>query len=201
MDLPRQSGATEDNDLNDQLVYHSLLTAQGPDELQAELNAALLGYYNDLAIWKSCGYPVPDAEQIVSVDRLLYMYMDKSTADVCMWRRCLVHNSSNCAARVTSLPPYLANVASTEVCGKLNSIIDGSSELRGPELTRNDYFVALLPSQCFEKTGELSVVTVDGGSLAFDVSTRQRQPNDPDEKYFRYEEVICAGPSLFGATM
>lgn len=144
---------------------------------------------------------MPEAEQIVSVDRLLYMYMDESTADVCMWRRCLVHNGSNYAARVTSLPPYLANVKSTEVCGKLNSIIDGSSEPRDPKLACNDYFVALLPSQCFEKTGGLSVCTVDGGPLAFDVFTRQRQPNDPDENYFRYEEVICAGRSLFGATM
>ena len=82
MDWACQSNTTED-ELNALLAALSFLTADGSDELEAELNAALLYYYEDLALWAACGYTAPAVEQ-VSGDRLLYMYMDRSTADWCM---------------------------------------------------------------------------------------------------------------------
>lgn len=102
MDQARQSRTTED-ELNDQLADLFLLTTQGPDELQVELKAALLSYYDDLACWKSCGYTVPDAEQIVSVDRLLYMYMDRSTVKI----------TGSIDANLTCMPAGRSEITST----------------------------------------------------------------------------------------
>nr|WML69203.1 ORF14 [Agrobacterium sp.] [Nicotiana noctiflora] len=177
------------DELNPHFEALSLVTVLGPD-VRAVLEAALLDYRDDLNLWKSCGYPVPDLDQTVTVDKLLYMYMDGSTADWCMWRRCLVYNSSNSAAKVTSLPPYLAGVTSTEAFEKLNSTIDGSAARGSLEPACYNYFVALLPSNCFEKTGELLVRTVDGQCMPFDVFTMQHQPQDPSETFFKYEEVV-----------
>lgn len=179
-------------ELNHQFEALSLVTVLGPD-----VKAALLDYRGDLDLWKSCGYPVLDLDQTVTVDKLLYMYMDRSTADWCMWRRCLVCNSSNSAAKVTSLPPYLAGVTSAEAFEKLNSIVDGGAAPGSLEPACYNYFVAFLPGNCFEKTGELSVRTVDGECMPFDVFTRQHQPQDPSEKVFKYEEIVCAGKSIF----
>ncbi|WJK78366.1 hypothetical protein QOV31_005251 (plasmid) [Agrobacterium fabrum] len=172
----------------------SLITVLGPD-VKAELEAELRDYCEDLDFWKSHGLPVADLDQTVTVDKLLYMYMDRATADLCVKNRCLVCNSGNSAAKVTSLPPYLAGVTSAEAYEKLNSIVDGSvaPQSRGPPC----YFVAFLPSSCFEKTSEISVRTVDGECGPFDVFTRQRQPQDQSDMFFKYEGVVCAGKSVF----
>ncbi|GAJ95530.1 RolB family protein [Rhizobium rhizogenes] len=182
------------DELEHQLQTISLITVLGLD-VKAELEAALLDYRDDLDIWKSHGYPVADLDQTVTVDKLLYMYMDAATADWCVKNRCLPFNSSNSAAKVTSLPPYLAGVTSAEACEKLNSIADGSAapQSRGPPC----YFVAFPPSSCFEKNGEISVRTVGGECNAFDVFTRQRQPQDQSDMFFKYEEIVCAGKSVF----
>ncbi|NTF72662.1 RolB family protein [Rhizobium rhizogenes] len=182
------------DELERQLQAISLITVLGPD-VKAELEAALVDYRDDIDIWKSFGYPVQDLDQTVTVDKLLYMYIDQSTADWCVKNRCLVCNSSNLAAKVTSLPPYLAGVTSAEAYEKLNSIVDGSVAPQSSEPPC--YFVAFLPSSCFEKTGELSVSAVNGECGPFDVFTRQHQPQDPSENCFKYEEIVCAGKSIF----
>ncbi|MGI8398225.1 RolB family protein (plasmid) [Agrobacterium deltaense] len=183
-----------EDELERQLQDISLITVLGPD-VKAELAAALLDYRDDLDIWKSHGYPVAELDQTVTVDKLLYMYMDRATADWCVKNRCLVCNSGNSTAIVTSLPPYLAGVTSAEAYEKLNSIVDGSVSPRSGEPPR--YFVAFPPSSCFEKTGEISVRTVDGEGGPFGVFTRQPQPQDQSDMFFKYEEVVCAGKSVF----
>ncbi|MBO9126503.1 MULTISPECIES: RolB family protein [unclassified Rhizobium] len=182
------------DELERQLQTISLITVLGPD-VKAGLEAALLDYREDLDSWKSEGYPVADLDQTVTVDKLLYMYMDAGTADWCVKNRFLVCNNGNSTAKVTSLPPYLSGVTSAEAYEKLNSIVDGSvaPQSRGPPC----YFVAFPPSSCFEKNGEISVRTVDGERGPFDVFTRQRQPQDQSDMFFKYEEIVCAGKSVF----
>lgn len=68
------------DELERQLQTISLITVLGPD-VKAGLEAALLDYREDLDSWKSEGYPVADLDQTVTVDKLLYMYMDAGTAD------------------------------------------------------------------------------------------------------------------------
>ncbi|MCZ7448271.1 RolB family protein [Rhizobium rhizogenes] len=183
-----------EDELERQLQAISLITVLGPD-VKAELEAALLDYRDDLEIWKSHGYPVVDLDQTVTVDKLLYMYLDRATADWCVKHRCLPFNSSNSAAKVTSLPPYLAGVASAEAFEKLNSIVDGGATFRSGEPP--GYFVALPFSSSFKKAGEISVRTVDGECGPFDVFTRQRQPQDQSHMFFKCEEIVCAGKNVF----
>ncbi|TRB03204.1 hypothetical protein EXN32_11355 [Agrobacterium tumefaciens] len=184
------------DELERQLEGISLVTVLGPD-VRAELEAALRDYRDDLDFWKSNGYAVADLDQSVTVDKLLFMYMDEPIADLCVKNRILVCNSGNSVAKITSLPPYLPGVTRAEAFEKLNSIVCGGAAPGSLQSACCDYFVAFLPSNCFEKTGEISVRTVDGECGPFDVFTRQRQPEDQSDMFFKYEEIVCAGKSVF----
>ncbi|PON40033.1 Cytokinin glycosidase [Parasponia andersonii] len=105
------------------------------DKLMVDLEAALLDYCDCLAWWPASGDQTnTDAKQIMPRTRLLYMYMDLSTAEWCVKEHCLVCNSNNFGAMVTLLPPYMTNVTSEEVCTKLYAFTDGSQLINYLEL-------------------------------------------------------------------
>ncbi|PON40030.1 Cytokinin glycosidase [Parasponia andersonii] len=165
----------------------------------ADLEAALLDYYDYITWWPASGDQTDtNTERIMPGTRLLYMYMDLSIAKWCVKEHCLVCNSNNLGAMVTSLPLYLTNVTSEEGCTKLYAFADGSRLINYLELAWDANFVAVLPSNYFVKIGELLVLIVDSSLLAFDVFTRQCQAYELDADYCKYY-IVYARKCLFSA--
>lgn len=179
--------------MNAQLKKLSVTGILKLDELEADLEATLFDCCDDLASWAVLGNQMTsDAKRIMPGNRLLYIYMDRSTIELCVKEQCLVYNSSDFGSMITSLPPYLPHVSGEELCNKLHALGNGSLMIKYSKPASNAYFVVMLPSNYFERAGVISVLTVGGSLLAFDVFALQRQAYDLNADCFKYD-IVSAG--------
>lgn len=133
------------------------------------------------------------AEGATTGGRLLYMYMDQWIAEQCVKGHCLVYNSTNFGALLTSLPPYLPEVRGQAVCDRLRSLGGGTPMIDYREPCWSTHFVSVLQEDDFEKIGSLSIDTDSGNRLAFEVFTM-------DSDCLQYD-VVSAGRTLFQLPM
>ncbi|MGN7713785.1 RolB family protein [Agrobacterium radiobacter] len=93
-----------------------------------------------------------DGEYILTGQRLVYVYLPEDIARQCALCRNLPSNSSNCGIMATAIPPWLMDAR-----GLNREMQDGSDRggivnyYQGPRT--NQFFVAIMPSNCFVRFG------------------------------------------------
>lgn len=145
------------------------------ERLKAELEGALEKYRGSL----------PDSVDVMDtgdecVDRdsgLFFLYMECPVMASCLAQQCLVSNMSNGGISVTNLPPYQSDVTFSEVSNVLASLGEGSIINYG-DPCRNSYFAAFVPTNRFEHFQKINLLTINGGSVDYDVYNRMPQERD-----------------------
>lgn len=140
------------------------------ERLKAELEGALEKYRGSL----------PDSVDVMDTGMSVLIgivgYFSCIMAS-CLAQQCLVSNMSNGGISVTNLPPYQLDVTFSEVSNVLASLGEGSIINYG-DPCRNSYFAAFVPTNRFEHFQKINLLTINGGSVDYDVYNRMPQERD-----------------------